>query len=112
MQGLRSQKKRSLHGVNEHFFDERNAAGGHYGQTLSNRSNDRIESISSYAPFPAKLHFLLSTGQALFDKGEHLLCADSLGVNSHDCFVQAKLNTSHVSVKMQYAGRVSSAYQT
>ena len=36
MQGLRSQKKRSLHGVNEHFFDERNAAGGHYGQTLSN----------------------------------------------------------------------------
>jgi len=34
MQGLRSQKKRSLHGVNEHFFDERNAAGGHYGQTL------------------------------------------------------------------------------
>ncbi len=36
MQGLRSQKKRSLHGVNEHFFDERNAAGGHYGQTLLN----------------------------------------------------------------------------
>ena len=35
MQGLRSQKKRSLHGVNEHFFDERNEAGGHYGQTLS-----------------------------------------------------------------------------
>ena len=34
MQGLRSQKKRSLHVVNEHFFDERNAAGGHYGQTL------------------------------------------------------------------------------
>ena len=34
MQGLRSQKKRSLHGVNEHFFNERNAAGGHYGQTL------------------------------------------------------------------------------
>ena len=34
MQGLRSQKKQSLHGVNEHFFDERNAAGGHYGQTL------------------------------------------------------------------------------
>jgi hypothetical protein len=33
MQGLRSQKKRSLHEVNEHFFDERNAAGGHYGQT-------------------------------------------------------------------------------
>ncbi len=33
---LRSQKKRSLHGVNEHFFDERNAAGGHYGQTLLN----------------------------------------------------------------------------
>jgi len=29
MQGLRSQKKRSFHGVNEHFFDERNAAGGH-----------------------------------------------------------------------------------
>ena len=22
--------------VNEHFFDERNAAGGHYGQTLIN----------------------------------------------------------------------------
>ncbi len=21
--------------VNEHFFDERNAAGGHYGQTLA-----------------------------------------------------------------------------
>ena len=39
MQGLRSQEKRSLHGVNEHFFDERNAADGHYGQTLimSNR---------------------------------------------------------------------------
>jgi hypothetical protein len=35
MQGLRSQKKRSLHEVNEHFFDERNAAGGHYGQTLN-----------------------------------------------------------------------------
>jgi hypothetical protein len=34
MQGLRSQKKRSLHEVNEHFFDKRNAAGGHYGQTL------------------------------------------------------------------------------
>ena len=34
MQGLRSQKKRSLHGVNEHFFDERNEADGHYGQTL------------------------------------------------------------------------------
>jgi hypothetical protein len=33
MQGLRSQKKRSLHQVNEHFFDKRNAAGGHYGQT-------------------------------------------------------------------------------
>ena len=30
MQGLRSQKKHSLHGVNEHFFDERNAAGEHY----------------------------------------------------------------------------------
>ena len=35
MQGLRSQKKRSLHEVNEHFFDERNAAGGHYGQALN-----------------------------------------------------------------------------
>ena len=35
MEGLRSQKKRSLHGVNEYFFDERNAAGGHYGQTLN-----------------------------------------------------------------------------
>ncbi len=34
---LRSQKKRSLHGVNEYFFDERNEAGGHYGQTLINR---------------------------------------------------------------------------
>ncbi len=34
MQDLRSQKKRSLHVVNKHFFDERNAAGGHYGQTL------------------------------------------------------------------------------
>jgi len=32
---LQSQKKRSLHGVNEHFFDERNAAGGRYGQTLT-----------------------------------------------------------------------------
>jgi len=29
MQGLRSQKMRSLNGVNEHFFDERNAARGH-----------------------------------------------------------------------------------
>jgi len=35
---LRSQKKRSLHGVNEHFFDERNAAGGNYGQTLLKQS--------------------------------------------------------------------------
>ena len=31
---LAKSKKRSLHGVNEHFFDERNAAGGHYGQAL------------------------------------------------------------------------------
>jgi len=31
---LRSQKKRSLHGVNEQFSGKRNAAGGHYGQTL------------------------------------------------------------------------------
>jgi hypothetical protein len=36
MQGLRSQKKRSLHVANEHFFDDRKAKGGHYGQTLNN----------------------------------------------------------------------------
>jgi hypothetical protein len=33
--GLQSQKKRSLLTVNEHFFDERSAEDGHYGQTLN-----------------------------------------------------------------------------
>jgi len=34
MQGLRSPEMRSLLVVNEQFSGKRNAAGGHYGQTL------------------------------------------------------------------------------
>jgi len=34
MQSLRSQKKWSLHGANEYFFDKRNAVGGNYGRAL------------------------------------------------------------------------------
>ncbi len=48
IQGLRSQKKRSLHGVNEHFFDERNLAGGHYGQTLT-RSTESLSTVAPHA---------------------------------------------------------------
>ena len=36
---LRSQKKRSLLVVNEHFFDKRNEAGGHYGETPLIKNN-------------------------------------------------------------------------
>ncbi len=33
-------------GVNEHFFDERNAAGGHYGQTLTIKSRLTTEPVN------------------------------------------------------------------
>jgi len=39
-QGAQSPKKRSLLVVNEHFLGERNAANGHYGQTLSTFPRD------------------------------------------------------------------------
>jgi len=34
LKNLQSQKKQGLQGGNEHFFDKRKAAGGHYGQPL------------------------------------------------------------------------------
>ena len=50
---MRSQKKRSLHGVNEHFFDDRNAAGGHYGQIITQlkplvMSSELIEYLAGF----------------------------------------------------------------
>ena len=63
LQGLRSHKKRSLHQVIEHFYSERNAANGHYGQTLikaqlqsplSNYEILQILSVSLFDKTPVK----------------------------------------------------------
>jgi hypothetical protein len=47
VQGLRSQKKRSLHLVNEHFYDKYNAEIGVFLQTLFNIHLTLAEKASS-----------------------------------------------------------------
>ena len=72
MQGLRSQKKPSLHVVNEHFFDERNEAGGHYGQALINGENHIVLMNPTVGNINTWL-FLTSEGILPVDPGINVL---------------------------------------